>query len=151
MQLRPTIVDPVDSQPFPFALVYLSQPRITSHRQPMVASDLRRRVDRAREVASVDRVDRLATQSLAQEPGLLPALGVERNVDLALIAPLVVPIGPAMPAENQRRHGVAMSVDDERAARSRVRRSLYSGSVAIGGRSTSSSALISMWNRSRSC
>ncbi len=63
------------------------------------------RLARPREVARVDRVERLARELVGKPARLLAAVVGERPVSVPLQAALRVPVGLAVPNEKELRHG----------------------------------------------
>ena len=91
-------------EPRPRADVDLAQARVGDHRHAVRRGDDLGRLVRAPEVARVDRVERRLAQLLRELARLLAAGLVERRVGPALPAALAVPVGLAVPREEERRH-----------------------------------------------
>jgi len=90
---------------FPGAEMLLSESLVDLHRELSARREDRRGLDRAGEVARVERVD-AAVQRLGEASRLFAACFVERHVGVTLDPPVPIPVGFAVPDEEYRRRHV---------------------------------------------
>lgn len=83
-------------QAFATSKVPLAQLRQQAHGQPQRLGNRLRRMLRPQQVAAVQGIHLLSREMTADEGGLCPSVGVERNIDMPLHTPLDVPIRFAM-------------------------------------------------------
>jgi len=88
----------------PGADVDLAQASVERDGQPETCSDDLRGLRRPTEIARVDGRNRPCTQLLGQLPGLRSAQLVEGLVRVPLVPPRTIPVGLAVPREEDRRH-----------------------------------------------
>ena len=96
--------DLVVGQTFPRPEVPLPQVGNERHVQPLPLGDDTSRVPRSREVARIDRSQRLAFEPVGERARLLAPPLVERRVEMPLKTALRVPVGLAVTGEQDRRH-----------------------------------------------
>jgi hypothetical protein len=97
-------LDLAHGQAFPFPDVDLAQARIDLDAEAMRASDDRGRVARAAQVARVHGRDRLVGERCRERARLLASELIQRPVGVPLPATVAVPVGLAVPRQDQRRH-----------------------------------------------
>ena len=92
------------AQAFPGAEVPLTQVRERRHLKAVRLGDDARRLAGPREVARVDRLERLIRELLGQGPRLLAARVVKGPVGVTLESPAEVPVGLTVAHEEDPRH-----------------------------------------------
>jgi hypothetical protein len=91
-------------QPLPGSPVLLAQLGVEGDGEAETPTDDLGRHACPRQVARVDRVERLVRELVGELPRLQPAVVAQRPVGVALQAALRVPVGLAVPNEQERGH-----------------------------------------------
>src|SRR5262249_52123110 len=108
--LREPLPDLVDRETFPATDVDLPQPLEAARLEAEVSPDDVGGLARSPERARVDRREQLVAEQEGERTRLLAAGIVERPVRMPLEAPLAVPVGLAVPHEDERRgHAVTLA------------------------------------------
>jgi len=113
-------VDLVPREALPGADVDLAQPGFPPDRQSEPCADDLRRLERAAQVARVDRVRRVVRELLAKALRLSAARIVERRIGMPLEAPVAVPVRLSVSREKEGRHRLYASRPLDLGLRDRV-------------------------------